>query len=384
MTLAWIVFALSLAVLFYVLLGYPALLALFSSRRKLPRAPEALAGDPRAWPSVSILLPVRDGGKWLDRKLESIFALDYPADRMQVIVISDGSTDRTDEIALSFAGVELVRVALGGKAMALNAGLARASGDLLFFTDVRQRLDRAALKQLARRFDDPAVGVASGELFIGEGGRTEQASVGLYWRYEKWIRKHHSEIDSVLGATGCIYMMRRSLAIPLPPATLNDDMHFPFQAFFRGYRLLFVEEARAYDDPTALDAEFRRKVRTLAGVYQLLGAFPALLSPGNRMWIHFLSHKVGRLVLPFALLAVFFSSFFLGAPWSQAALAAQALFYGLALLDPLVPEGKAVKRVSSVVRTFVVLMAAALAAATILFRPSSSFWGKPTGATHNA
>lgn len=379
MSLAWIVFALSLAVPAYVLLGYPVLLALSSTRRAARRMAELR--DP---PEVTVILPVHNGERWIRRKLESILALDYPADRLRILVISDGSTDRTDEIVREFPPVELVRIPFSGKASALNAGLARAGGDLLFFTDVRQPLDSACLRHLAACFGDPDVGVASGELEIRNGGSTEEASVGMYWRYEKWIRKRHSEIDSVLGASGCIYAMRRSLAAPLPPETLNDDMHLPFQAFFRGYRVLFVEEARAYDDPTMLQAEFRRKVRTQAGVYQIIGAFPALLGPRNRMWIHFLSHKVGRLLLPFALLGALVSSWFLPAPWSWIFLAAQAAFYGAALLDPVVPEGMALKACTSAVRTFVVLVVAALAACSILFRSSRSFWPKPTGAGQNA
>lgn len=380
MTFAWTIFALSLAVLLYVLIGYPALLAILAARRRLPRS----APNGGQWPAVTILLPVYNGEQYIGAKLDSISALDYPAERLQVLVISDGCTDNTDEIVRTYPGVDLISIPTGGKALALNAGLARATGELIFFTDVRQRLDADCLKYLVRCFDDPDVGVASGELFVLNGQSSEQRCVGLYWRYEKWIRKRHADIDSVLGASGCIYMMRRTLAAPLPPGTLNDDMHLPFQAFFRGYRLVFVEEARAYDVPTALETEFRRKVRTLAGVYQLIGAFPALLGPRNRMWLHFLSHKVGRLLLPFALLGVLISSAFLGSPWSEILLGVQAFFYFLALLDSFIPEGNAVKRLSSLVRTFVVLMAAALVASSILFRSSTSFWGKPTGVAQSA
>ena len=375
MTAAWIVFGLSLAFVLYVLFGYPAMLLMWGSRKQDQPDPPAAGGS---LPTITIVLAVRNGEVWIGRKLESLRALDYPRQLLEILVVSDGSTDRTDEIVRQFPEAQLIVVPAGGKARALNAGLAKATGELLFFTDVRQQLEPGCLKSLVRRFDDPAVGVASGELFIRAEDTSEQESVGLYWRYEKWIRKRHAAIDSVLGATGCIYMMRRELASPLPADTLNDDMHLPFQAFFRGYRLAFVEEARAYDEPTALDTEFRRKVRTLAGVYQVIGAFPALLGSGNRMWIHFVSHKLGRLLLPFALLAIGGSSFFLGSPWTQAALLGQGLIYCLALADPWLPDGNPVKRVSSVVRTFVVLMGAAFCAASILFRSSDSFWTKPT------
>jgi cellulose synthase/poly-beta-1,6-N-acetylglucosamine synthase-like glycosyltransferase len=326
-----------------------------------------------------VLLPVSNGEAWLAAKLESILALDYPRELLQIIVIVNGSTDRSEEIALRYAprGVDLIRLERAGKAEAINAGLASARGEILFFTDVRQPLDPASLARLVECFADPAVGAASGELFIGEGETREEADTGLYWRYEKWIRKRQSAIDSVLGATGCIYAMRRELAAPLPPGTLLDDVYLPLAAFFRGYRVILEEAARAYDRPTSLAAEFRRKVRTQAGVYQLLRAYPALLGPRNRMWIHFVSHKLGRLVAPFALIAAALASFGLAPPWRTAALAVQAGFYGLGLVDAAVPGGWALKRLTSPVRTFLVLMAAALAAASILFRPGQELWKQP-------
>jgi len=268
----------------------------------------------------------------------------------------------------------------GGKALALNAGMKRARGEILFFTDVRQDLEPDSLSRLVACFGDPAVGVVSGELVITKGGGSaEEAQTGLYWRYEKAIRKRLSQLDSILGATGCIYAMRSELAAPIPPGTLLDDMYLPLLAFFRGYRVVMEEAALAYDVPTVLNSEFRRKVRTLAGVYQIIGRFPALLTPANRMWIHFVSHKLGRLLLPFALLAIAVSSFALPRPFRGMALLAQALFYVLAVLDRWLPESFPLKRLSSVMRTFVVLIAAALCAISIAFRSSDAFWTTPTG-----
>jgi len=374
MSAAWLVFVLGVGFVVYVLAGYPLLLLFWPVRRgALTRG--------TAEKTVSVILPVRNGERWIRAKLDSIFALNYPRELLQVIVISDGSTDATAAIATAYGGVETVTLPPSGKAVALNAGLSRATGEILFFTDVRQSFHPDALRELVQRFDDPQVGAASGELFIRKGDNTGEESVGLYWRYEKWMRKRHAAIDSVLGATGCIYAMRRELASPLPPDTLNDDMSLPFQAFFQGYRLAFVEEAKAYDVATALDAEFHRKVRTQAGVYQVIGQFPALLGPGNRMWIHFVSHKLARLLLPFALLATLGSSFFLQGPWAAWMVGAQIAGYGLAALDPLVPERNPLKRVTSLTRTFVVLMLAALVGASILFRSSQSFWKRPTVGT---
>lgn len=368
--MATALFLLGGALLVYVLLAYPLLLEVIARRTANPVRKAAIL------PSISILLPVRNGSKWLRSKLQSILHLNYPHELVEILVISDGSTDQTDSIAQDFThhGVKLIRIPPSGKAAALNEGMKVARGEILFFTDVRQRLDPEALRELAGCFADPSVGVASGELVIAAGDTSEEADTGLYWSYEKWIRKRLSRLDSVLGATGCIYAMRRELAAPLPPGTLLDDVHLPLGAFFKGYRVVLEERAKAYDSPASLHTEFRRKVRTLAGVYQVILAYPRLLGPSNRMWLHFVSHKLGRLLLPFAMIVVAASSFGLPGYWRIFALAAQAVFYGLALLDLAIPENWTVKRVSSPARTFVVLMAATLCAVSIFFGPAGRLW----------
>jgi len=358
-------FLLSGLFILYVLLGYPLLVAALA--RWFPRP--IRRGPMR--PSVTVLLPVRNGEAWIRAKLESILALDYPLELLDVIVIANGCTDGTEAAAAEFAprGVRLISLPQASKAESLNEGMRQAKGEILFFTDVRQKLDPLSLARLMECFADPEVGVASGELVIREGETQEEANTGLYWRYEKWIRKGLSSLDSVLGATGCIYAMRRELAEPMPAATLLDDVHLPMAAFFRGYRLVLDESAKAYDVPSSLKTEFKRKVRTQAGVYQLIGTYPALLGPRNRLWFHFVSYKFGRLLLPFALMALAVSS-----GWG--ALSLQATFYALAVIDLAVPEGWALKRLTSPIRTFVVLMAAALLAVSILFRPGKALWNE--------
>jgi cellulose synthase/poly-beta-1,6-N-acetylglucosamine synthase-like glycosyltransferase len=372
MTAATVLFCSGLALVLYVIFAYPLLLRFVPARLPGKHTPSPL---PR---TVSVIIAVRNGEAWLQRKLESIFNLSYPRECLQVIVVSDGSTDRTEEIAQQFAGVQVISIPPSGKAVALNRGMALARNEILFFTDVRQELDPGSLRALTAAFDDPEVGVATGELIIRKGSTTGENNVGLYWTYEKWIRKRHSAVGSVLGATGAIYTIRRVLARPMPADTLLDDVYVPMAACLDGYRIVFVEEARAYDTPTALDTEFRRKVRTQAGVYQLVGALPRVLSPSNPMWVHFLSHKIGRVLLPFALVAMLISGCFLPAPWALLVTALQVGFYAVALLDGFLPERFPLKRVSSLARTFVVLMAAAACGAGILFLPSGTFWKTPT------
>lgn len=367
------IFVLAWSVILYVLVGYPLIAALWA--RWFPQR-VAKQFAPRA---VSILVPVRNGDQWLEAKLRSIGELDYPPELLDVIVISSASRDRTVAIAKQHAGPRLrvIEIAQPGKAIALNAGMAAATGEILFFTDVRQTLDPHCLKALVANFADPRVGIVSGELVIREGESLEEANVGLYWKYEKLIRSRQSRIDSIPGATGSICAMRRELASPIPPGTLLDDVYLPLCAFFRGYRSVWEADAKAFDYPASLKTEFWRKVRTLAGVYQILGMFPRLLVPNHRLWIHFVSHKLGRLILPYALFAALLSSLGLPVPLRYWVLAAQVVFYSLALLDLALSGASPLKRLSSPAGTFVGLMAASACAASVLIVHPDKLW-KPT------
>lgn len=363
------IFGCSILFILYVLVGYPLLLQVLSRRaRRVLRSPYS--------PKVTVIVAVHNGERYLEAKLGSIFALDYPKDKLDTIVVSDGSTDATEEIARRFErrNVRLIALPRGGKPKALNAGMAAATGEVILFTDVRQTIDPGSVRYLMENLADPEVGAVSGELVILQGETEGEVSTGLYWRYELWMRQALSRIDSIFGATGALYAVRRQLCVPIPPSALDDDMHLPLSAFFAGYRLVLDTRARIYDRATKLDVEFRRKVRTLAGNYQILHAYPGLLGPKNRMWFHYMSYKFARLFLPYALIAVFVSAFFLPEPWRMLALLSQGLFYGLAVADPWLAEGMALKRVTSLVRTFVVLMIATLCAITVAFVPSQKLW----------
>lgn len=368
--IAVILVALSFAYVVYILFGYPLLLALITEKIERPIQRGPVNG------SVTFLVAVYNGEAFLEAKLRSILALAYPREKMEIIVCSDGSTDRTEEISRRMAsdGVRLLALPRAGKSAALTKGIEEAHGEFLVFTDVRQHLPPESLALLLENFADPMVGVASGALNILDPATHEEADTGLYWRYELWIRDRMSRIDSIFGATGAYYIMRRQLAVPIPAGTLLDDMYLPLAAFLHGFRLVVDTRAKAFDSPTGLDAEFRRKVRTLAGNYQILAAYPRLLGPGNRMWFHFWSHKFGRLLLPFALIVMFAASFGLPAPWSYVAVGSQLAFYALALADRWIGQGFPLKRLTSPIRTFVTLMAAGVWALSVFFVPSESLW----------
>ena len=366
-----LVFWLSCAVVGYVYVGYPLLLAAWArvwpqrinegGREGGPKGPPLRTPTP----GVSIVIAARNEGRRLPGRLRNLFQQNYPPDRVQIIVVSDGSTDDTMEQLAAFPGVEALAVPAGGKARALNAGVRRARFDLLVFADARQTFARDALLELTRPFGDPRVGAVTGELLLDSesGRRTARADrrivdacygfdrrmgserrspngstiadgVGLYWRFEKQLRRLESTVASTLGATGAIYALRRSLWKPLPADTILDDVLAPMRAVLAGYRIVFNPRAQAFDR-TAADAqtESRRKVRTLAGNYQILWLEPRLLLPWrNRVWIHYLSHKVGRLIVPYALMTLLVASMALAdrSFVYAAALGAQCLFYLLA------------------------------------------------------
>ena len=364
------VFVASAALIVYILAGYPLLAAYIANRRAIPVRKDNVLR------MISIVIAVRNGEKFLAGKLRSIFSVDYPRELMQIIVVSDGSDDGTDEIAREFVpqGIEFFRIERSGKAAAVNLGIANATGEILILTDVRQSLDPASVRNVVACFGDPTVGAVSGELSIRQGLTSDEADTGLYWKYEVFIRKQMSRIDSTFGTNGPFYALRRNLAVTIPPDTLLDDVYLPLAGFFRGYRLILEESAKAFDYPTNLQSEFRRKVRTQAGLYQILQQYPELLRSTNRMRLHFFSAKFGRLVMPFLLILVALSTFGLPEPFRAIALAAQIAFYVTAALDPVIPEGSALKRLTSPVRTFVVLMAAAFLAVQIFFVPPRNLW----------
>jgi cellulose synthase/poly-beta-1,6-N-acetylglucosamine synthase-like glycosyltransferase len=331
--------------------------------------------------TVSVVMAVRDGEEFIRRKLECLLGLDYPAQSMEILVVSDGSTDATEAIAESFAdrGVRLIRAPRAGKAAAINTALGHATGEILFFTDVRQALDPDALSHLVANFSDPSIGAVTGELRYLDPDRTgEEADMELYWRYELFARRRHSRMDSTFSATGCIYAIRRSLTAPIPPDTLSDDVVIPLRAFFRGYRVIFDPEAIAFDHPTAKGREFRRKLRTLAGIWQVHARLPELFTSANRMRLDFLSHRFARLALPWAILLVWAATLALPAsPFRRFLLIDELALVVLAALDYLVPKGFFLKRISSPARTFLAMNLASLLAVAVFVVPPETLW-RPT------
>jgi cellulose synthase/poly-beta-1,6-N-acetylglucosamine synthase-like glycosyltransferase len=246
-----------------------------------------------------------------------------------------------------------------GKAVALSRGCSEARHEILVFADARQTWAPDALKRLLENFADPRVGAVSGELIV-ESAPGVMAGVGLYWRYEKWLRQTESQIHSVVGVTGAISAVRRQLFRPIPAGTLLDDVYWPLRVTMQGYRVVHDQRAIAHDRlPERARDEFRRKVRTLAGNFQLLTRLPMALLPWrNPLWLQFLSHKVLRLLVPWALLGLLITSALLGGPFYRGALAAQLGSYVIGLSGIWKVVGARV-RPASAAASFLVLNAAA-------------------------
>lgn len=293
------IFIIAVALLFYTFAGYPLLLWMFALLR--PRhVPEK---RPEHLPSVSIIMAVRNESNVINERINNLLDCEYPVGKVEIIVVSDGSTDDTAQKIKTLALPSVILVELPepkGKAFCVNTARARASGELLVFTDARQAFRINTLMALASDFSDPALGAVSGELIISPSCNEVGRSIGAYWEYEKKIRLLESMTGSSVGCTGAVYAARASLVHDIPEDTLLDDLVIPMQIAVAGYNVGFNPEAQAFD-PQPLDPENEkhRKARTLAGNFQAFFRYPAWLLPWqNRLWWRLISHKYLRLLTP--------------------------------------------------------------------------------------
>lgn len=340
-----------LVLLVYTYLGYPVLIAL------LARAfPGTVRRNPDYLPSVSVLIPVYNARAHVGPKLDSLLALDYPAEKLEIVVNSDASDDGSDEVleayAARHANIRLLRShRRSGKPAGINRMLSEATGEVLLMTDIRQPLDPGALRALVAPLSDPGVAAASGNLVL-----QGQTGAGAYWHYENWIRRNEGQFRSMVGVTGPLYALRRTDLAPLPDDTILDDMWIPLALRLLGGKIVFEASAVARDEAFSDGREFGRKVRTLAGNYQLFSRMPRLLLPwANPSFFEVFSHKVLRLLGPWVLILLAVVSLLgLEHPPLAALAVCQALFYATAL------AGARAGRVGALCRTFVLLNVAAV------------------------
>jgi cellulose synthase/poly-beta-1,6-N-acetylglucosamine synthase-like glycosyltransferase len=294
----------ALALLLYAYFFYPALLWVLGRRLPSPPAGAAALGD---WPRISITVPAYNEEMSIAATLERLLATDYPADRRQILVVSDASTDRTDAIVGSYAsrGVELLRLPTRvGKTAAENAARDLLTGDIVVNTDASVAIHPRALKPLVKAFADPQVGVASGR-DVSVAGAAAGADHGesRYVGYEMWVRDLETRVWGIVGASGCLYAVRRALHMDLVPAALSRDFAAALTAREQGYRSVSVVEATCQVPRAAsLRREYHRKVRTMTRGLETLWHKRHLLNPfryGVFAWLLF-SHKFCRWLMPWA------------------------------------------------------------------------------------
>lgn len=310
-------FWLSAGFILYTYVGYPLILFFWSKLFPIEVKKKYLSPEPL----VSVVIAAFNEESHIEARIENLTQSDYDKNKLEIIIVSDGSTDNTNEIVKRIIPDSTYTVTINGKhyphirliqldenrgkSYALNIGVNHAKGEFIVFTDVRQFFEPNAIKELISNFCDSSIGCVSGELvFRGDESSTIKDDIEMYWTFEKGIRRLEGIIGSVIGATGGIYAIRTSLFPKLPEGLLLDDVYIPMDIVMQGYRVVFDNTAIAYDVVSRdIQQEKRRKIRTLSGNYQILQLMPHLLSLRyNPIFFQYVSHKLLRLFVPFLFL----------------------------------------------------------------------------------
>jgi len=324
------IFYLSLAVIVYAYVGYPLLLVLMqlTSYARVKKAD--------IFPLVTVFVSAHNEAGHIEAKVTNLLESDYPREKLEIMVGSDGSTDETYQIIKRMAQEKSIRYTVSfqrlGKPAMLNKMAKDATGEIYIFSDVRQSFAKDAIRNLVRSFADEDVGAVSGDLILQGPGA---AGIGFGWYYEKWLRHMEGNIGSILEATGAIYAVRKELFHYLPDVILEDTCT-SMNAVIVGQRIVFEPAARAYGMAAdTVPKEFIRRVRALVGQLQVLVLMPELLSPAkSKIAFQLISHRVLRLAIPYFLPVLFLANAFLLQRGSFFAgfFAFQAVFYLLAFL----------------------------------------------------
>ena len=341
----------------YTYIIFPLLLHWLARRRPAPQQPQT----PDNWPSLAIIVAAYNEESCIGQRLDNLLQQDYPGE-FHILVGSDGSKDNTASILQRYADHPQISVCIfeqnRGKVSVLNDLVAQAAAEILVFTDANTQFAPDTLTRLATAFTRPDIGAVSGELILTTPDGNQNAD-GLYWRYEQQLKKAESRLDSLLGANGAIYAMRRSLYQPLPTDTIVDDFCIVMNVRKQGYRVIYDDRALAYEEVApSLKDEFGRRVRIGLGNYKALLANSWALHPRHGLFAWcFWSHKVLRWLVPhFMLLALLANLWLLEWPFYQLTLALQLLAYGLVWWgQKRLAEGKKIPAVVALLSFFVMM-----------------------------
>ncbi len=327
----------SVALIIYVYIGYPLMIAWMARIWPLPTTHPEIQSDSDL-PMVTVIIPAHNEEHWIERKIENTLALDYPHGRMHILVASDGSADKTVEIAKQFAsrGVDVIHYPeRAGKVATMNRTLPSAEGEIVFFTDANALLEADALRLLIQHFSDPKVGCAGGNRVCLATNTLSTEGESLYWRYEAWIRDSESRFGSALGVYGQLFAVRRQL-FPVM-SVVSDDFPIPMKILVStGARTVFEPQAMArIPAARTLRQEWERKIRShVAFLCDISNLKKGLVPWRSSIWWQFWSHHVFRVIVPFAMIVAFATSPLL---WKagmvyQIALYGQLLFYSFAVI----------------------------------------------------
>lgn len=324
---------------------------MFLLSRIFPRPVRCVSRDSGSLPTVSTIIAAYNEEKVIEARIQNALSLNYPADKMEILVISDGSTDETPRLVGEFAdrGVRLLhQPARRGKTAAINRAVPHTSGEILLFADANTSYNSDAVRNLVRNFVDPQVGAVSGRKnILQEKGRSASEGEASYWEYESSLKSWESRLGSIATADGEIVAMRRALFSPIPEKIVHDDMALTLSVIQRGYRVIYEPEAISSELASkSIGDEYQIKIRLAAGGFQILSHFRKLFFPPKSLFaVMFISHKLLRWAMPLWLAGLFLSNVFVAQPFYRVILVAQILFYGVGVIGGVLPVGKGKQKI---------------------------------------
>lgn len=343
-TLLEILFWLSIAVILYAYIGYGMLVAGLNGLRRLRNGyTKRISQDEEfALPTVSLIVAAYNEAELIEAKIKNSLSLNYPADLLEVIIISDGSTDQTPEIVSNYASgiiTPMHAARRDGKTAAVNRAVKHALGEVLIFSDANTMLNADAIRNIVKHYANPRVGAVAGEKrVLSNGNGTAVAEEGLYWKYESFLKKQDAQFYTVVGAAGELFSIRSSLYIPVPENIILDDFYVSLSVCRNGYMVKYAADAFGEELPSAnVKEEKKRKVRIAAGGFQAMQIFADLMNPlrDARLAFQYVSHRVLRwAVCPFLLLVALVTNAWLAITANSdvysVLLICQVLFYSMA------------------------------------------------------
>ena len=357
-----VIFWTCFAILCYIYAGYPVLLWMFGRRRKRNMSTSVYE------PKVTMVVPAYNEEELIEEKILNCLSLDYPRNKLEVIVVNDGSTDGTGEIISRYAKSRIMvrenRTPVG-KIGVINATVPEAKGEVVVFSDASAMLDRDAVTNLVTHFLDDEVGCVSGRYVYDDDASTStdsHGSEGLYWKYEAFIKEKESELGNVIGSHGALYGIRKELFSPLDTQTINDDLVLPLMAIEKKYRTVYEKGSVARERSASdIENEFFRRVRIMRGNCRQVFDFWRLLNPFRGMVsLQFISHKLLRVLSPVFVIGLLVSSIFCNHPFYRFMLWGQGVFYLMALLGSFQQRGELRLRLFALPYYFIFIQCAAV------------------------